>query len=268
MSDINQGNVVYVTRLVQQLTEPNAQTFVTKALMPCLQCQTINEMACAVLRMAFELNKLSDESMTQLKQQAFTIANQQIENDTEAKNTQYSLYQYVKTKNIKELNKSLNTISSNVIGHIGSFLNHTDIIALGATSTQLCIDTYNLHFVKKQTCFSDLTLYNLPDIRYPWHRLFPSILTLRDINWHDGIDAISTASSIRQGIFSNVNELYCSHAGWLPYIAWPSIFHTTKQLQCDSNILDILCIDVTDCDSEEYVKQFTEIWHVDNMPNS
>ena len=224
------GNIVQITRLLEQFNDENVCHFKSK-LLDELGIDDENErnFLCKILPILGNSSLLQDESIESLKQEAIKLGETQ---KMSVSNNHVTLHKFIE----QQYNDKISQLPNSLIDHIGSYLNKKESIIFGMVNRQLYIESQSESYLFKREN-DELYICNtrldqlLSNGSNPFAYSAPQHLRL---GW--------SANGANRS-FSNV-ELVKRHRTWLDKSKWfNSLFRRLKRFGCGGSYFSLIPID-------------------------
>lgn len=243
------GNIVAITRLLEQFNDENIARF-KQYLFEQMGISNDQQLLCKVLPV-IQKSLLSSQTIESLKHKAIEIAEKQLMpfkvvkqavvnkltiTDTSNNynyNNHVTIYKAI--ENGYNDNDRLSRLPSEIIGHIGSYLNKKDSIGIGTLNRQLYIESQKMSYVWKRCNDSFGINRNILDrlshnISNPFISYLPSTLILQQFislnTSHSRYDSL-LASQWFENLFTRLNYL-SMHESYFSYLPLNKLFKSSK----------------------------------------
>ena len=229
------ANVLTINRYLQHFNAQNTKKF-RNLLINALDCGNECEFLSKALKALHE--SITHESMTSLKNSVLELAEkQQISvartvqrRKTKAKKSKkLTIYQYVQKQNTDRLSQ----LNSDLVDHLGSFLNKKESIQLGYLNKQLYIETQKQTYLTKRDFYQDNELVITHKIldKLFWQQTNPFAYSLptelridiKKLNMTNGHEKLFGLQWYKK-FFSRVATFTCNNFHYLSYISPESLF--------------------------------------------
>ena len=233
------GNIIRITRLLEQFNKKNVCHFKSK-LLDELGIDDENErnFLCKILPILGNSSLLQDESIESLKQEAIKLGETQ---KMSVSNNHVTLHKFIE----QQYNDKISQLPNSLIDHIGSYLNKKESIIFGMVNRQLYIESQSESYLFKREN-DELYICNtrldqlLSNGSNPFAYSIPGQLRL---GWSD--------NNINRS-FSNL-ELAKRHREWVGKSKWfNSLFRRVKVFVCYGSYFSLIPIDKLFGDNGSY----------------
>ena len=212
------ANILDIRRLIQKFDDININLF-KQCLLDQTGCENENEWLCYVIR--FLPQALTPQSIATLRNRTIEIAETQTDNpETTNKKKHYSLYKSIQ----QQYKDKLSHLPSDIIDHIGTYLNKIESIEFGYLNKQLYIESQKQSYLNKRWNDKVLILKDEMIDKLFWKESNPFSYSMPAVLRVNGGSQKFFASHWFRSMFTRLTRLECRMLDCLPYIPLKMLF--------------------------------------------